>query len=76
MGVVAQEDGGLAPREPKPVVPGRSFDDLGMIKSIRINSTGTKISMVCNVVDDSGEQVWIVFIKIHMFFNGEITVHR
>jgi intraflagellar transport protein 140 len=37
--------------EPVQVVPGRLFEELGVIKSIRVNCNGTKISMLCNRQD-------------------------
>lgn len=42
--------------DPKQVVPGRSFqnENMGVVKSLRVNSTGSKISMLCNTTDAGG----------------------
>jgi len=43
--------------EPKQVVPGRTFESCpGVIKSIRVNANGTKVSLLCNRMDAAGTQ--------------------
>lgn len=63
--------------EPKQVVPGRFFEGCpGVIKSIRVNADGTKISLLCNYQDASGTQhpdskLYVYDVELDKVFNYE-----
>ncbi len=38
------------------MVPGRTFEEVGVIRSIRSNHKGTKLSLICDTVDKGGER--------------------
>lgn len=41
----------LSRREPKQVVPGRQYDALGSVCSVKVNATGSKLAIICHSAD-------------------------